>query len=106
MADEESAYSSYDDFDILPDKVKKAMKFKPVKPGPFEMINLNPNFVTALSPMNLSPTKDYRQNVRKDSSNSSIKTNDISKYTIPTPQEILKNASTVNEINKFPVEIE
>ena len=89
--DDESAYSSFDD--LLPDRLKNKLVFKPMNPGPFRLINMNPSAIAQLSPMNLSPTKDYKQ----DAQSANAKLSNI----ILPPSQILKNASIVNEINKF-----
>ena len=82
MADDESAYSSFGDFEI-PDKVKNALTFRAVNPGPLKLVKVKQPSTPTKYPNILYGTKSGKEAKR-----------------LQTPSEILKGASMVNIISR------
>ena len=82
MADDESAYSSFGDFE-LPDKVKNALVFRAVNPGPLKLVKVKQPSTPTKYPNILYGTKSGKEAKR-----------------LQTPSEILKGASMVNIISR------
>lgn len=82
MEDDESAYSSFGDFEI-PDRVKKALVFRAVNPGPLKLVKAKQRSTPTKYPNLLYGTKNGQEENR-----------------LQTPSEILKGASIVNIISR------
>ena len=76
--DEDSAFT--DDFDILPDIVKSKLVFKPVNPGPLNLIKTGESKYFFNSCNNVNGDKINNSNLNE---------------AIQTPSQILKNASGI-----------